>query len=306
MNENLNMNMNIIEYNDKSFVLTGETKPFKEEIKKMGGKWNANLKDGIKGWIFSNKKRDVINNWLKSFKTETNTKPNLSLDDIIKLANENLSDDDKKKLGMFFNPTPEPEPVPELNTEKYKYALDPNYSAIRDKTSEMFNDILEFHNRHKHTDKEHCLLTTFQDTFKIKILSYVSYESLKEYLLNEEKYEKYCDFVDYEYFENDIFNGRAFRHWDSGNEPYEYLMDEFIIDDYKEKTKKPEPEPEPEPEIEIKETGYTNGWRYNTECKYSKMTVKQLKEICRDRKLVMSGNKDKIIERLKNYDNENN
>ena len=39
---------------EKSLVLMGDTKPFKETIKEMGGKWNANLKCGP-GWIFAKK-----------------------------------------------------------------------------------------------------------------------------------------------------------------------------------------------------------------------------------------------------------
>jgi len=55
----------INEYSDKSFVLTGATKKYKEDIKKLGGKWNSNLKDGP-GWIFSNKQKEPVTKWLST------------------------------------------------------------------------------------------------------------------------------------------------------------------------------------------------------------------------------------------------
>ena len=47
-------NIKFENYSEKSFVIRGNTKPYKELMKDMGGKWNAYLKDGP-GWIFSKK-----------------------------------------------------------------------------------------------------------------------------------------------------------------------------------------------------------------------------------------------------------
>ena len=47
-------------YSDKSFVVYGNTKSIKEELKTIGGKFNSNLRNGP-GWIFSNKYRDKVN-----------------------------------------------------------------------------------------------------------------------------------------------------------------------------------------------------------------------------------------------------
>jgi hypothetical protein len=47
--------VNIIHYSEKSFILVGDTKQFKEQIKNIGGKWNSKLKNNHKGWIFSKK-----------------------------------------------------------------------------------------------------------------------------------------------------------------------------------------------------------------------------------------------------------
>ena len=53
------MDIEIAEYSDKSFVVRGDTKPIKECLKALGGKWNPYLKGG-KGWIFSNSRREEV------------------------------------------------------------------------------------------------------------------------------------------------------------------------------------------------------------------------------------------------------
>jgi hypothetical protein len=51
------MNLQIIEnYSDRSFVVTGETKPIKDQLKEFGGRFNPFLKHNgstIVGWVFS-------------------------------------------------------------------------------------------------------------------------------------------------------------------------------------------------------------------------------------------------------------
>jgi len=42
---------------DKAFVVTGDTKPIKDQLKSAGGKWNPKHK----GWMFSNKRKDQVN-----------------------------------------------------------------------------------------------------------------------------------------------------------------------------------------------------------------------------------------------------
>lgn len=50
----------LISYTEKSIVVTGEkTKEIKDQLKEIGGKWNAHLKCG-KGWIFASKHREKI------------------------------------------------------------------------------------------------------------------------------------------------------------------------------------------------------------------------------------------------------
>jgi hypothetical protein len=57
--------MNIEDYTEKSFVVFGETKNFKETLKELGGKYNSNLKVGP-GWVFSKSNKDQVEQWVKS------------------------------------------------------------------------------------------------------------------------------------------------------------------------------------------------------------------------------------------------
>jgi len=57
--------INIIDYSDKAFAVVGDTKAVKDELKKMGGRFNAKLSCGC-GWIFSNKMRDEVEKFISS------------------------------------------------------------------------------------------------------------------------------------------------------------------------------------------------------------------------------------------------
>lgn len=61
----------IIPYTDKSFVVIGDTKPHKDSIKNLGGKWNASLTnketgEKFMGWIFflNKGKQNEVQNWI--------------------------------------------------------------------------------------------------------------------------------------------------------------------------------------------------------------------------------------------------
>ena len=56
-------------YSDKSFVVLGDTKPYRNELYALGGKFNANLiingeKSGA--WIFSLKNRERVEKFINS------------------------------------------------------------------------------------------------------------------------------------------------------------------------------------------------------------------------------------------------
>lgn len=56
--------MNIVNYSDKSFVITGNTKDFKDELKELGGRWNSKLTCGS-GWVFSLTRKKELESWLE-------------------------------------------------------------------------------------------------------------------------------------------------------------------------------------------------------------------------------------------------
>jgi len=61
-------NLLIQEYSDKTFVVRGDTKPFKDILKNMGGKWNSRLSekdsdDKFGAWLFFNSKRSEVDEW---------------------------------------------------------------------------------------------------------------------------------------------------------------------------------------------------------------------------------------------------
>jgi hypothetical protein len=58
--------INIENYTSKSFVLLGNTKKYKEDIKRLGGKFNCNLRDDKVGWVFPIEKKEEVQKWVNS------------------------------------------------------------------------------------------------------------------------------------------------------------------------------------------------------------------------------------------------
>lgn len=52
-------NLELVDYSDKAFAIIGDTKAIKDELKKMGGKFNFRLKCGA-GWIFSKTRQSEV------------------------------------------------------------------------------------------------------------------------------------------------------------------------------------------------------------------------------------------------------
>lgn len=61
----MNSQLNIIQYTEKSFVVRGNTTENKEQLKNIGGKYNALLKGGP-GWIFPNFLKKNVEEYVKS------------------------------------------------------------------------------------------------------------------------------------------------------------------------------------------------------------------------------------------------
>lgn len=53
------MSLTVEEYSEKAIVVRGETKEFKDDLTRLGGKFNGLLKNGP-GWIFSKKNQSKI------------------------------------------------------------------------------------------------------------------------------------------------------------------------------------------------------------------------------------------------------
>ena len=70
METNLNNTQNIQmkEYSDKSIIIYGDTKPYKDLLKELKGRYNSNLKvDGekVSGWIFSKKHKEKLERFIQ-------------------------------------------------------------------------------------------------------------------------------------------------------------------------------------------------------------------------------------------------
>lgn len=48
--------MEIVQYNEKTLLLKGNTKPYKEELKKMRARWSY----ALGGWIWPSSKREEL------------------------------------------------------------------------------------------------------------------------------------------------------------------------------------------------------------------------------------------------------
>lgn len=53
-------------YNEKCFIVIGNTRPHKKKIGELGGSWNAKLKNNKMGWVFPEMKRKEVQKWLDS------------------------------------------------------------------------------------------------------------------------------------------------------------------------------------------------------------------------------------------------
>ncbi len=71
--------LSIIDYSEKSFAVLGDTKPYKDYLKNLGGRYNKNLKindESECGWIFSKKRFNEVENFISQLPS---IKPNPNL-----------------------------------------------------------------------------------------------------------------------------------------------------------------------------------------------------------------------------------
>jgi hypothetical protein len=67
---NMSLPVYIENYRDKSIVVRGESREYKESLKAMGGKWNSNLTDDsgerFGAWIFWKGKQAEVEKWARN------------------------------------------------------------------------------------------------------------------------------------------------------------------------------------------------------------------------------------------------
>jgi hypothetical protein len=72
----------IEDYSPKSFVVRGDTQPYKEQLKNMSGKWTNGLTDNETGekfgaWLFWSAKKPEIQEWLSKDPVKENSNNNI-------------------------------------------------------------------------------------------------------------------------------------------------------------------------------------------------------------------------------------
>lgn len=59
------INLFLIPYSEKSFVVTGDTIKHANALQKLGGRYNPSLKIGC-GWIFCNQRKEIVEHYIKT------------------------------------------------------------------------------------------------------------------------------------------------------------------------------------------------------------------------------------------------
>lgn len=99
--------INIQNYSDKAIVVRGNTRKYKEDLKKLGGKYNGRLSAGP-GWIFSKKSELEVKSFISDgvrlvSKTEELAGEELSKEWEIKRSEKNSHDETHAKKFQKLN-----------------------------------------------------------------------------------------------------------------------------------------------------------------------------------------------------------
>ena len=94
----------IISYTDKSIVVIGDTKKYKDSLKNLGGKWNASLTnretgEKFMGWIFYLSKQREVQSWID------NGSP-----DVVESKTESKQGESQPKMSILAKPKVLPSP----------------------------------------------------------------------------------------------------------------------------------------------------------------------------------------------------
>lgn len=141
--------MNLSTYSDRSFVITGNTKEYKDELKEMGGKWNSKLTCGS-GWVFSLTKKKELETWL--FSKQTHSTPTVITSTPSKTNNDvnSVFDEFVRYLEPFY----------ESNNKLDDILYDFAHHRMKDDESTYVNDTTQLYNHYykffsmKHIDHQ--------------------------------------------------------------------------------------------------------------------------------------------------------
>lgn len=92
----------LVDYSEKSIALFGDTKPLKEQLKKLGGRYNGYLTwEGQKrpGWIFGKKRREEVEKLLSGDLPDSSELKFA----LVLVSTGNLNSQTLKSLGGTFN-----------------------------------------------------------------------------------------------------------------------------------------------------------------------------------------------------------
>ena len=91
------------DYSDRSIVVLGETKPHKDNLKSMGGRFNSRLRNGKVGWIFPKKSEDFIKDYIENGKVTVKVISKQSENNNVDLKKlEKKVDNLEKKLDVII------------------------------------------------------------------------------------------------------------------------------------------------------------------------------------------------------------
>jgi|694.fasta_scaffold00094_105 hypothetical protein len=98
----------IISYTDKSIVVIGDTKKYKDSLKNLGGKWNASLTnretgEKFMGWIFYLSKQREVQSWID------NGSPDV-VESKIESKTESKQSESQPKMSILAKPKVLPSP----------------------------------------------------------------------------------------------------------------------------------------------------------------------------------------------------
>lgn len=95
------MNIEIFDYTEKSILIKGDTKPLKEKLKELGGRYNPTLG----GWIFSKKKKEEIQKSLVLDNNNVDNNLNNKIDNKVENKIENKVENNSMSKVLDTNPT---------------------------------------------------------------------------------------------------------------------------------------------------------------------------------------------------------